>query len=501
MENLFLIFGHITPSFVLHVFIGSFVGLLVGAIPGLSVTMATALLVSVTFGWSVNNAIATMLGLFVSGVYAGAVSAILINIPGAPSSVATTFDGFPMAQRGESAPALWTATVHSFIGSVFGFLVLAFVAEPVTLIALKFSPMDYFLLGLFGLTTVGSLTSKSFMKGCVSAAFGVLLSLVGSDPVSGVNRFTFNTLNLQAGIGIIPVLIGLFGFSEVLDQIALGDLKALASTIGKVKRDFLGQMKYLGLSLRAAVIGVLVGALPGAGGPIAALLAYDHAKKTVKNPERPFGTGTPEGIVASESANNACIGGALIPMLTLAIPGDAVTAVMLAGFYVHGLRPGPMLFINTPDLFRVVMAGGIVACAVMIFLGATIVPFFSRVVLIPKKILLPIVSVVCVIGTYAVNTSIFEVWLMFIFGLIGFAMKRRNYPVAPVVLGLVLGGMMDASLRRAINLALPSDAFLHALFVRPITLVLLLLVTFSLLAETPLIKKIRKSRSSRKAPQ
>ncbi len=369
MDNLIQVLSYITPIFVFYTFVGSLVGLLVGAVPGLSVTMATALLVSITFSWPVNLAIGTMLGLFVSGVYAGAVSAILINIPGAPSSVATTLDGFPMAQRGEAAFALWTATVHSFIGSVVGFVVLAFVAEPVTQIALKFSPMDYFLLALFGLSTVGSLTAKSFTKGCIAASFGLLLSLVGSDPVSGVNRFTFGTLNLQAGIGIIPVLIGLFGFSEVLDQIAAGNLKALASTIGKVKRDFIGQMKYLGLSIRAALIGVIVGALPGAGGPIAALIAYDHAKKTVKNPERPFGTGTPEGVVASESANNACIGGALIPMLTLAIPGDAVTAVILAGFYVHGLRPGPMLFIDSPDLFRVVLAGGIVACAMMLFLG------------------------------------------------------------------------------------------------------------------------------------
>ena len=489
MDNLIQVLSYITPTFVFYTFVGSLVGLLVGAVPGLSVTMATALLVSITFSWPVNLAIGTMLGLFVSGVYAGAVSAILINIPGAPSSVATTLDGFPMAQRGEAAFALWTATVHSFIGSVVGFVVLAFVAEPVTQIALKFSPMDYFLLALFGLSTVGSLTAKSFTKGCIAASFGLLLSLVGSDPVSGVNRFTFGTLNLQAGIGIIPVLIGLFGFSEVLDQIAAGNLKALASTIGKVKRDFIGQMKYLGLSIRAAIIGVIVGALPGAGGPIAALIAYDHAKKTVKNPERPFGTGTPEGVVASESANNACIGGALIPMLTLAIPGDAVTAVILAGFYVHGLRPGPMLFIDSPDLFRVVLAGGIVACAMMLLLGATIVPLMSRIVLVPKKVLLPMVSVICVIGTYAVNTSLFDVWLMFFFGLIGYLMKRRSYPVAPAVLGLVLGSMMDASLRRAINLALSSDHFMRALFLKQITLVLLVFVVFSLLMNIPAIKK------------
>ncbi len=489
MDNLIQVLSYITPAFVFYTFVGSLVGLLVGAVPGLSVTMATALLVSITFSWPVNLAIGTMLGLFVSGVYAGAVSAILINIPGAPSSVATTLDGFPMAQRGEAAFALWTATVHSFIGSVVGFVVLAFVAEPVTQIALKFSQMDYFLLALFGLSTVGSLTAKSFTKGCISASFGLLLSLVGTDPVSGINRFTFGTLNLQAGIGIIPVLIGLFGFSEVLDQIAAGNLKALASTIGKVKRDFIGQMKYLGLSIRAALIGVIVGALPGAGGPIAALIAYDHAKKTVKNPERPFGTGTPEGVVASESANNACIGGALIPMLTLAIPGDAVTAVILAGFYVHGLRPGPMLFIDSPDLFRVVLAGGIVACAMMLFLGATIVPLMSRIVLVPKKLLLPMVSVICVIGTYAVNTSLFDVWLMFFFGLIGYLMKRRSYPVAPAVLGLVLGSMMDASLRRAINLALSSDHFMRALFLKQITLVLLVFVVFSLLMNIPAIKK------------
>ena len=234
---------------------------------------------------------------------------------------------------------------------------------------------------------------------------------------------------------------------------------------------------------------MIVGALPGAGGPIAALIAYDHAKKTVKNPERPFGTGTPEGVVASESANNACIGGALIPMLTLAIPGDAVTAVILAGFYVHGLRPGPMLFIDSPDLFRVVLAGGIVACAMMLFLGATIVPLMSRIVLVPKKLLLPMVSVICVIGTYAVNTSLFDVWLMFFFGLIGYLMKRRSYPVAPAVLGLVLGWMMDASVRRAFNLALSSDHFMRALFLKQITLVLLVFVVFSLLMNIPAIKK------------
>ncbi|MDR1873665.1 MAG: tripartite tricarboxylate transporter permease [Synergistaceae bacterium] len=485
MDSFVRALASVDAHFVFLVFIGSFAGLVVGALPGLSATMATALLVSITYSWNFNDAMALILGVYVSGVYGGCVSAVLINIPGAPSSVATTFDGFPMALKGEAAEALWTATFHSFTGTLFGFLALAVAAKPVTMIALRFMPMDYFLLAVFGMLSVGGLTSKNLTKGCISGALGVLLAMVGTEQVMGMNRYTFDTLNLQAGISLIPALIGLFGFTEVLDQISQGNMKATATSCGRMRRDFKGQMKHMGLSLRASVIGTIVGAIPGTGGPIAALLAYNHAVATVRNPKRPFGEGTPEGIVASESANNACIGGALIPLLTLAIPGDAVTAVILAAFYVHGLHPGPLLFTTTPDLFPIILIGGLIASVIMLLLGMFVVPSFSRIVLVPKKFLLPIVSVFCVIGTYAAGNSVFEVYMMFVFGLIGFLMRSRGYPVAPMVLGLVLGGMMDTNFRRAMNLAAAGDNFLTSLFVHPTTLVLTALVVVTILLNIP----------------
>ncbi|MDR1376936.1 MAG: tripartite tricarboxylate transporter permease [Synergistaceae bacterium] len=494
MDSFALALASIDANFVWLILVGSFAGLVVGALPGLSATMATALLVSITYSWNFNDAMAVILGVYVSGVYGGCVSAVLINIPGAPSSVATTFDGYPMALKGEAAEALWTATFHSFTGTLFGFLVLALAAKPVTAIALRFMPMDYFLLALFGMLSVGSLTAKNLTKGYISGMLGILLAMVGTEQVMGANRYTFGTLNLQAGISLIPALIGLFGFTEVLDQIWRGNLKATATSCGKMLWDFKGQLKYMGLSLRAAVIGTIVGAIPGTGGPIAALLAYNHATATVRNPKRPFGEGAPEGIVASESANNACIGGALIPLLTLAIPGDAVTAVILAAFYVHGLHPGPLLFATTPDLFPIILIGGVIASFVMLFLGMFVVPWFSKIVLIPKKFLLPVVSILCVVGTYAAGNSVFEVYMMFAFGLAGFLMRTYNYPVAPMVLGLVLGGMMDTNFRRAMNLAAAGDNFLASLFLHPTTLVLTVLVLVTILLSIPPVGRLVKSK-------
>ena len=475
-ESLIQLLGYINFDFVLFCFLGSAAGLLIGALPGFSVTMATALLVSLTYGWPAERAVAVMLGVYVSGVYAGAISAILINIPGAPSSVATSLDGYPMARKGQAARALWTATFHSFVGSLVGFAVLACVAGYVTEIAINFASIDYFLLALLGLSIVGSLTTRNIVKGWIAAAFGLLLSLVGQDPISGAQRLTFGEANLLDGIGIIPVMIGLFGFSEILEQVGQGNFSGVASSALRGGRNIAEQLRMLGLSVRSALIGVGIGALPGVGGPIASLVAYSHARKTVKKPESPFGAGAPEGVAASEAANNGCVGGALIPMLTLAIPGDAVTAVMLAGFHVHGLRPGPMLFTESPGLFQLVVCGGLLASVAMLVFGVTIVPFMSRIVLIPRKILLSVVAVICVLGSYAVNTSIFEVWIMFAAGVAGYVMKKRGYPIAPVVLGLVLGKMMDASFRRAVNMALASDNFFSALLWRPSTVCLCLLL-------------------------
>lgn len=467
-------------KFVLLVFAGSFAGLFVGAIPGLSVSMATALLVSITYSWQTTDALATIMGVYVVGVFSGALSAILINIPGAPSSVVTTLDGYPMAKRGEAYKAMSYAIVYSFIGTLVGFVALFLLAKPISSLALKFTPMDYFLLALFGLATVGSLTSKQFSKGLISAALGLLFSMIGIDSVMGTARMTFGIRNLQAGINIVPALVGLFGFSEVLSSISSSLEDGQVSNVSKTPISMREMLRQGPISLWYAAIGIFVGALPGAGGPVASFLAYSQAKRLVKNPAVPFGEGAIEGIVASETANNACIGGAMIPMLTLGIPGDAVTAIILSVFYVHGLRPGPMFIQTSGEMFHAIIAGGVVGSFFLLLLGYLAAQRIGTVLSIPKRVLLPLVTVLCVIGSFAANNRMFDVLLMFLFGLLGFFMRRRSYPVAPMILALVLGGMMDSNFRRAVSLASSEDHLLIALFGRPITLILLLLVLFTL---------------------
>lgn len=475
--------------FIMFVLAGALSGLFVGSIPGLSVTMATAILVSVTYTWATTDALATIMGLYVVGVFSGALSAILINIPGAPSSVVTTFDGYPMAKKGEAYKALKIATVYSFIGSLFGLILLWLLGLPISKLAIKFQPMDYFLLAAFGLSAVGSLTGESFVKGIISALAGLFLSMIGIDSVIGTPRLTLGIWDLQTGVPIVPALVGLFGFAEVLTVLSDVDVKATVSEIKKMSVKIRSVMKHFFHSIYYSTIGTLVGALPGAGGPVASFLAYSEAKRIVKHPSVPFGEGAEEGIVASEASNNACIGGALIPMLTLAVPGDAVTAILLSVFYVHGLQPGPMFIRTQPEYFGVILAGGFLGSLFLLLIGLFIAPKMVKIIAVPKNILLPVVTVLCIIGSYSFNNRMFDVLLMIIFGLIGFFMRKRGYSVAPMTLALVLGGMMDSNFRRAISLAVSEDNMIIALFGRPITLVLLALTLITVFMNIPRRKK------------
>lgn len=476
-------------QFVLLVFLGAVAGLFVGAIPGLSVSMATALLVSITYTWETTNALAMIMGVYVVGVFSGAVSAILINIPGAPSSVVTTLDGYPMAHKGKAYEALFYATIYSFIGSVLGLLALALLTGPVSSIAIDFRPMDYFLLALFGLATVGSVTGKSFAKGLIAAALGLIISMIGLDPIAGSQRFVFGVKELRAGINTVPALVGLFGFAEVLSVVYSGSMKQTVEQMETTHVSLREVLRHWKLSLYTSMLGMLVGALPGAGGPVAAFLSYNEAKRLVKNPKVPFGEGAVEGIVASESSNNACIGGALIPMLTLAIPGDAVTAIILSVFYVHGLKPGPMFIRESEASFHAILVAGFIACFALLVLGLLVAPKISKVIAVPKNILLPVVTVLCVVGSFACNNRLFDVGLMFFFGLLGFLMRLRGYPVAPLVLAMVLGKTMDSNFRRAMALAMVSDQPMVSLFGHPITLILLFVTVVVILGNMPFIKK------------
>lgn len=478
----------VNPQFILYVGLGSILGLLVGALPGLSAVTGVALVVSISFTWGTNQALAMVMGVYVMACFAGAITAILMNIPGAPAAVATALDGYPMAKKGQAKKAILTAVIYSFIGSIMGLLALVLIAKPMSRIALRFSPMDYFMLSVFGLATVGSIASKDFIKGLICATLGVLISCIGIDPIMGIPRFTFGNPYLVMGVPTIPALIGLFGLSEILEQLSVDVKKADILKIEKTGFGLSEILKCWIVGLKGSIIGILVGILPGAGAPVASLLSYGNAKRSVKNNVVPFGEGAIEGVAASESANNAVIGGALIPMLALGIPGDSVTMIILSVFYIHGLIPGPLLFTETPELFSVIVAGGLIGCVFLLLLGYTTAPILAKVVRIQRTVLFPIILVLCVVGAYANSNSLYEVAIMIVFGVVGYYMKKNNYSPAAMVLGMVLGSLMDNNFRRAASLSMGTSNPIADMFFHPITITLMLMTVFSLVSNSKAVK-------------
>jgi len=492
--------GWLDPSLMLLTAAGTLGGIYIGAIPGLSVTMAVSILISFTFSWEVNNALALMVGVYCGGVYGGSRTAILLNIPGAPAAIATSFDGFPLAERGEAGRAIGVSTVISVVGGVIGVVVLAVAAPLVSDLSLKFAPRDYLLLAVMGLLLVGSLSGESMAKGIFAGALGVIVGLVGMDPLTAEGRFTFGTIALLGGVHFVIAMIGLFGVAEALVQIHQIDVKPVKQDVSKILPSWSVILKYLPLSIRTSLIGVLIGALPGTGGDIASLLAYDHARRSVKNPSRPFGKGAYEGLIAPESANNAAIGGAYIPMLTLGIPGDAVTAVIIGALFIHGLKPGPMLMIDTPHLFWFTVGNLALANIFLLIFGLTGIRIFAKMVELPKGILIPIIIVLSVVGTYTIQNNIVDVYWMLGFGIFGYFLKLYGFQVGPVILGVILGPLMDVSYRRAL-MSCKNDFGLVAqeLFTNPISLILSLAVIWMLVSQTPLWRNIKRRFGKKKA--
>lgn len=472
--------------------IGTFAGIYIGAIPGLSVTMAVSILISFTFKWDVNHALALISGIYLGGVYGGSRSAILLNIPGAPSAIATGLDGFPMAKRGEAGEAIGLTTVVSVYGGFIGILALAVAAPLVSDLALMFGPREYLMLAIWGILLVGSLSGESLSKGIFSGALGALIACVGLDPMTGENRLTFGSLQLSAGISYIAAMIGFFGVAEVIAQVHELHIKAIRQKVDKIIPSWGLVRKHLPLATRTSSIGVVVGALPGAGGDIAALMAYDHAKRTVKNPSRPFGQGAHEGLVAPESANNAAVGGAYVPMLTLGIPGDAVTAVIIGALYIHGLKPGPMLMAETPHLFWFIVGSLVLANLFLLVFGLTGIRIFAKIVETPKPILLPLILVLSAVGAYAINNNPVDVYWMLGFGLLGYFLKMYGFQVGPVILGMILGPIMDRSYRQAM-MSTGNDVglFLTEFLTTPLSLILLLCVVLTVLSQTAWWQRLR----------
>lgn len=438
------------------VVIGVIAGIVVGAMPGLSATMAISVLVPFTFGLEPLVALGLMAGIYNGAMYGGAIPAVLLRIPGTPAAVATTFDGYPMAQKGEGGFALQVAVVSSAIGGIASAFALMLLAPPLSKVTLLFGPSEVFWVAVFGLASIIFLLGGNPVKGLISACFGVFVSVIGSDPIYGNDRFTFGHLELLDGINIVILLVGLYALPPVIDLLET-PLKTDGIESSKLGTEpiwkALPRMKgFWKTWLRSSIFGIWIGILPGAGGSMAAFMSYNEARRTSKTPEK-WGEGEPEGVAASETANNADTASALIPALTLGIPGTAVAAVMLGGLLIHGLQPGPMLFRENPDIVFGFMWQFLFGAILLVLLGGSLATnSFARLLNLPRPLLGSVIIVLMLIGVYSIHGRMFDVYMMLGFGAIGWVMDKLKFPLPPVVLGLILGAFAEENLRLALRI-------------------------------------------------
>lgn len=460
---------------------GTLVGVLVGALPGLSSSMAIALLLPFTLYLEPIESIALMSALYCAGTFGGSITAILINAPGAPPAAATAFDGYPLAQRGEAGKALGISAISSAIGGIISVFALLFFAPLLARVAYSFGPPEYFALALFGISMLASIGSESPVKNIIGGLIGLLLATVGIDLMTGVERFTFGNPELYDGIDFIPVLIGLFAISELINQSLKINQDRLALAVNAVKLPTLKNLKKIkNTILRSSLIGTFIGVLPAEGSTMAAMIGYNEAKRWSADPEK-FGTGEIEGIAGPEAANNAATGGAMVPTLALGIPGSATAAIILGGLQVQGLRPGPYLFEQQPDLLYGIFASMLIANILFIGIGLYGAKYLSRVSLIPIKILWPIVLCLCIVGAYGLEQSMIDVWIMLIAGIVGYLLKNLGITPAPIIMGLVLGTLIETSLAQ--SLILFEGSWL-GFFSRPIALLFISLSLVSLFGKS-----------------
>ncbi len=453
---LFTSFGEVLQlQYFVPLVIGTTVGLVGGVLPGVTITMTIIIVLPFTFGLDPLAGLAAMIGVYVGGESGGLVTSSLLGIPGKPSAVATTFDGFPMARRGEPGRAIWLGTWASFIGGLLGAFFLVGATGPLAAFALQFGPWEYFSLFVFALSMVAGLTEASLLKGLLSGAIGLVITVIGTDPIMAVPRFTFGSDFLQSGFQFLPVLIGVFAFAQImsdLERISAGtrpdsvDAPDLKVSHLSVIWEILSRPVLL---LWSTIIGLLIGVLPAIGGSAANVMAYDQAKKFSKHPEK-FGTGIPEGIIASEASNNSNVAGSLVTIMAFGIPGDAVTAVMLGAMTIHGIQPGPLFMSQQPHVAYGIFAAYILAHPVMIVLQWILAGVYLRIVQVPKAVLIPQILVLCVIGAYALNNVMSNVYALLLFGIVGYLLVKFGFPLAPLILGVILGDQIEVNLVRAL---------------------------------------------------
>lgn len=469
---------------LLAVSAGLFVGIVIGAIPGLNVPMAVALLLPMTFYMDPVAGLSLLIGVYKGGTYGGSISAILINTPGTPAAAATALDGYPLAQQGKAGKALRASIYGSVIGEFISDVILITVAAQIAYLALKFGPNEKFSLVFFALSTIAVISGGNVLKGVAAGLLGLFLKTVGLDPITSASRFTLGVFELSGGVPFLPLLIGVFAVSEFLAQFEKKIDPGRKDQIIPLSRnyednyvtwkEFRGNMKNI---LRSTLIGLGIGALPGTGSAIAAFVSYGAAKNASKEPEK-FGRGSLEGVFAAETGNNAVCGGALIPLLTLGIPGDAITAIMIGVLLVHGLIPGPDLFVKSGDIVYAVFIGLLVGNILHLFIASLGLRLFIKLLSVSRTFLFPAVLVICLAGAYSGDSKVFDVQLMMIFGILGYVMKKFDFPVAPLIMGYILEPLLEISLVQAMIL---NNHSVWPIFTRPISLFFILLAAFFIL--------------------
>ena len=433
-------FGNLAAAFI-----GTFFGIIFGALPGLTANMGVALLVPITFAMSPTGGLIMLSGIYCGAIYGGSIPAVLLHTPGTPAAIVTMQDGYALCKKGEGRRALTSATLASFAGGLCSALALLFLSPYLAQIAVTFGPPEYFCLGVFGMSVISSMSGAKLVKGMIVGFFGILLSCVGMDPVDAVERLSYGLPDLLDGFTLVPVLIGLFSIPEALDMATRQSRKLVNAGDTIMGPYFLPLAEYLRMKwnfIKSSVIGVIVGIIPAAGPEVAPFISYREEIRSSKTPEL-FGTGIHDGVVAAECANNGCTGGSLIPLLTLGIPGSAVAAVYLGALTIHGLMPGPMLFQKNPDIVYGLFIGFIIIQFMMLGLGLMGANLFVQVVKMPERIIAVLIFFFCIMGSLAIKGNVFDVWVMFVFGLLGVFLKRFDFPAAPIVMGLVLGPILE----------------------------------------------------------
>ncbi|AOT69642.1 tripartite tricarboxylate transporter permease [Geosporobacter ferrireducens] len=473
------------PMVIFCTFIGVIVGTIVGSLPGLSATMAIAILTPLTFWFSPAEGFAMLIGLWNAAIFAGGISAILINTPGTPASIASTFDGYSLYKKGQGGLALGINVIYSVFGGVISTIVLILFSFPLAKFAIKFGPSEYFALALFGLSMMIAVSENSVIKGLIVGFCGLLLSTIGIDPILATKRFTMGSTSLVAGISFLPIMIGMFGIGEVLSQIfeRNWELEKREETekrknlqLGRVIPTKGEALQLAKPTLIASIVASVVGAVPAAGGDIASIICWGQAKKTSKHPEE-YGNGSIEGLAVSCAANNGVIGGALTTMLTLGIPGDTVSAILIGSLMMYGMQPGPKMFTENKPFVINIMLLMLLAYLIIFVFGLLTAKLSARVLNVRKETVWVSVMILCVVGSYALNNSFFDVMIMVAAGFLGFVFKRGGYAPGPFILGLLLGGMLESNMRRALVM---SQGSYSIFFTRPVTFILIIFTGISL---------------------